>query len=60
VDLQTDQLDGVGEVDVVFDVIGGEILDRSAALVRPGGTLVTVATPPKVQPRNGRAAVRSC
>jgi NADPH:quinone reductase-like Zn-dependent oxidoreductase len=35
-DLKTDQLDGAGEVDVVFDVIGGEILDRSAALVRAG------------------------
>jgi NADPH:quinone reductase-like Zn-dependent oxidoreductase len=53
-DLQTDPLDGAGEVDVVFDVIGGEILDRSAALVRAGGTLVTVATPPTTQPRDGR------
>ena len=54
-DLQTDQLDSAGEVDVVFDVIGGEILDRSAALVRAGGTLVTIATPPTVQPKGGRA-----
>jgi NADPH:quinone reductase-like Zn-dependent oxidoreductase len=30
---------------VVFDVIGGEILERSAALVRAGGTLVTIAEP---------------
>ena len=42
-DLQADQLEDAGEVDVVFDVIGGEILDRSAALVRAGGTLVTIA-----------------
>jgi NADPH:quinone reductase-like Zn-dependent oxidoreductase len=40
---------------VVFDVIGGEILERSAALVRPGGTLVTTIDVPKVQPENGRA-----
>jgi NADPH:quinone reductase-like Zn-dependent oxidoreductase len=40
---------------VVFDVIGGEIRDRSTALLRPGGTLVTVAEPPTVQPRDGRA-----
>jgi NADPH:quinone reductase-like Zn-dependent oxidoreductase len=40
---------------VVFDVIGGEILDRSATLVRAGGALVTIATPPMVQPENGRA-----
>ena len=54
-DLQADQLADAGQVDVVFDVIGGEILDRSAALVRAGGTLVTIATPPTVQPENGRA-----
>lgn len=39
----------------MFDVIGGDILDRSAALVRAGGTLVTIAMPPKVQPKDGRA-----
>src|SRR3954452_20906376 len=49
-DLQADQLDDVGEVDVVFDVIGSEIRDRSAGLVRAGGTLVSIATPPKVRP----------
>jgi NADPH:quinone reductase-like Zn-dependent oxidoreductase len=54
-DLQSDQLEDAGEVDVVFDVIGGNVLDRSAALVRTGGTLVTIATPPMVQPRDGRA-----
>jgi NADPH:quinone reductase-like Zn-dependent oxidoreductase len=40
---------------VVFDVIGGDILARSAALVRAGGTLVTIAEPPKTLPRDGRA-----
>jgi NADPH:quinone reductase-like Zn-dependent oxidoreductase len=54
-DLQSDRLEDAGEVDVVFDVIGGDVLDRSAALVRAGGTLVTIAAPPKVQPREGRA-----
>ena len=54
-DLQADDLADAGEVDVVFDVIGGEILDRSAALVRAGGTLVTIAAPPTVLPDNGRA-----
>ncbi|GAA0400110.1 NADP-dependent oxidoreductase [Streptomyces luteireticuli] len=44
-----------GRADVVLDVIGGEILDRSAALVRAGGTLVTIAAPPKVRPADGRA-----
>jgi NADPH:quinone reductase-like Zn-dependent oxidoreductase len=54
-DLGADRLEDAGEVDVVFDVIGGEILDRSAALVRAGGTLVTIATPPTVRPADGRA-----
>ena len=40
---------------MVFDVIGGEILDRSAALVRSGGALVSIAEPPRIQPDNGRA-----
>lgn len=55
VDLQADKLEGAGAVDLVFDVIGGEILERSAALVRPGGTLVTITGPPGVTPEGGRA-----
>ena len=54
-DLDAEPLEGIGEVDVVFDVIGGDVLERSTALVRPGGTLVTIAMPPTVQPREGRA-----
>ena len=54
-DLEADKLEDAGQVDVVFDVIGGEILDRSAALVRTGGTLVTIARMPTVQPEDGRA-----
>lgn len=54
-DLGADQLEDAGEADVVFDVIGGEILERSAALVRAGGTLVTITDIPKVQPKDGRA-----
>jgi len=54
-DLQAGQLHDAGPVDLVLDVIGGDILDQSAALVRPGGTLVTIAAPPKAQPKDGRA-----
>jgi NADPH:quinone reductase-like Zn-dependent oxidoreductase len=54
-DLDRDELERVGEVDVVLDVIGGDVLERSAPLVRPGGTLVTIAAPPAVRPRDGRA-----
>ncbi|MEN4451539.1 NADP-dependent oxidoreductase [Mycobacterium sp. SM3041] len=54
VDLDTERLEDAGEVDVLLDVIGGDILARSASLVRDGGTLVTIAEPPEVLPRNGR------
>lgn len=55
VDLQTDRLAEAGEVDVVFDALGGEVLARSAPRVRAGGTLVTIASPPQVRPADGRA-----
>ncbi|MFD0433327.1 NADP-dependent oxidoreductase [Streptomyces chartreusis] len=55
VDLQAEKLEDIGEVDVVLDVIGGEILERSTALVRSGGTLVTIAEPVTVHPHDGRA-----
>jgi NADPH:quinone reductase-like Zn-dependent oxidoreductase len=54
-DLQADKLEDAGEVDVVLDVIGGEILDRSAALVRAGGTLVSIARVPTIRPKDGHA-----
>jgi NADPH:quinone reductase-like Zn-dependent oxidoreductase len=44
-------LGSVGDVDVVLDVLGGDILERSIALVRPGGTAVSIASPAK----DGRA-----
>jgi len=55
VDLGNDALEDVGGVDVVFDVIGGDIQKRSAGLIRPGGTLVTVVGPPEARPADGRA-----
>jgi NADPH:quinone reductase-like Zn-dependent oxidoreductase len=42
VDLDNDTLEDVGGVDLVFDVIGKDVQKRSAILIRPGGTLVTV------------------
>jgi NADPH:quinone reductase-like Zn-dependent oxidoreductase len=55
VDLDNDSLEDVGGVDLVFDVIGGDIGKRSAALVRAGGTLVTIAGPPEARPADGLA-----
>ncbi|MBE1604061.1 NADP-dependent oxidoreductase [Actinopolymorpha pittospori] len=55
VDLDNDALEDIGAVDLVFDVIGGDIQKRSAGLIRAGGTLVTVVGPPEAWPTNGRA-----
>lgn len=47
VDLEQDRWeDAVGQVDVVYDIIGGDVLARSPALVKTGGTLVSVMGPP--------------
>src|SRR5690348_14560233 len=53
VDLENDTLEDVGGVDLVFDVIGGDIQKRSATLVRAGGTLVTVVGPAEARPADG-------
>ena len=55
VDLDNDALEDVGCVNLVFDVIGGDVQNRSASLIRAGGTLVTVVGPPKARPAEGLA-----
>jgi NADPH:quinone reductase-like Zn-dependent oxidoreductase len=55
VDLENDALDDVGGVDLVFDVIGGDIGKRSAGLIRAGGTLVTITGPAEARPVDGLA-----
>src|SRR5204863_6658581 len=55
VDLDNDALEDAGGVDLVFDVIGGDIQKRSASLIRAGGTLVTVVGPPEARPAAGLA-----
>jgi NADPH:quinone reductase-like Zn-dependent oxidoreductase len=55
VDLDNDVLEDVGAVDLVFDVIGGDIQRRSANLIRAGGTLVTIVGPPGARPADGLA-----
>ncbi|MFJ3407356.1 NADP-dependent oxidoreductase [Promicromonospora sp. NPDC090134] len=54
VDLENEALEEAGKVDLVFDVFGGEIGNRSAGLVRTGGTLVSIAGSPEVRPAEGR------
>jgi NADPH:quinone reductase-like Zn-dependent oxidoreductase len=55
VDFEGNGLEDVGEVDLVFDVIGGDIAKRSARLIRAGGTLVSIVGPVEESPSDGRA-----
>ena len=38
--------DGVHDVDLVFDTVGGDTLQRSWQVIKPGGVLVTIVSPP--------------
>ena len=55
VDLENDNLEDVGGVDLVFDLIGGDIGKRSARLVRARGTLVSIVGPSEARPVDGLA-----
>ena len=55
VDLENNALKDVGGVDLAFDVIGGDLQKQSAALVRAGGTLVSVVGPAEARPLDGLA-----
>jgi NADPH:quinone reductase-like Zn-dependent oxidoreductase len=55
IDLEGDGLDNANAVDLVFDVVGGDVQRRSAALVKPGGTLVSVVGPVEAHPADGTA-----
>jgi NADPH:quinone reductase-like Zn-dependent oxidoreductase len=55
VDLENDALEDVGKIDLVFDVIGGEIQKRSSGLVKAGGTLVSVVGPVEAKPADALA-----
>jgi NADPH:quinone reductase-like Zn-dependent oxidoreductase len=55
VDLENDALENVNGVDLVLDLIGGDIGKRSARLIRAGGTLVSVVGPSEARPAYGLA-----
>jgi NADPH:quinone reductase-like Zn-dependent oxidoreductase len=55
VDLDSENLEDIGEVDLVFDLIGGDVGKRSARLVRAGGTLVSIVGPSEAQPTGALA-----
>jgi len=47
VDLDAERLeDAISQVDLVFDAAGGQVLVQSASVVKPGGSLVSVAAFP--------------
>lgn len=55
IDLDNEVLEDVGAVDLVFDVIGGDIGKRSARLVRAGGVMVSIVGAVEAQPADGVA-----
>jgi NADPH:quinone reductase-like Zn-dependent oxidoreductase len=55
IDLDHDELESLGVVDLVFDVLGGDLLDRSTKLVASGGAVVSIAEPPRIEPDCGKA-----
>jgi NADPH:quinone reductase-like Zn-dependent oxidoreductase len=38
--------ESIGQVDVVYDIIGGDVLARSSAIVKPGGAIVSIVAEP--------------
>jgi NADPH:quinone reductase-like Zn-dependent oxidoreductase len=54
-DLEKDAIEDLGDVDLVFDVVGGDVQKRSAGLVKAGGTLVSVVGPVETRPGDGLA-----
>jgi NADPH:quinone reductase-like Zn-dependent oxidoreductase len=60
VDLGNNSLEDAGKVDLVFDLIGGDIGKRSARLVRAGGTLVSIVGPSEVNPPRRRGDRLRC
>ena len=46
IDFRTARFDDAERYDVVLDTVGGEILNRSYPVVKPGGALITLQGPP--------------
>ena len=44
IDYRARRFEEAGPVDVIFDTVGGETLDRSWGDLKPGGRLVTIAS----------------
>ena len=47
VDVDSPQMEeSLGDVDVVFDLVGGELMKRCSSMVRPGGVVVSAVESP--------------
>ena len=44
----------VGQVDLVYDTIGGDVLAHSTAIIKPGSTLVSAMAPPQTDRKDIR------
>ncbi len=49
IDYRTEDFTTLRDVDVVFDTVGGETQTRSFLVLKPGGSLITIAMPPDQQ-----------
>lgn len=58
IDARTIRLDELTGIDVVLDTIGGDIQDRSFAVLKPGGVLVSAVSTPD-QEKAARLGVRA-
>jgi NADPH:quinone reductase-like Zn-dependent oxidoreductase len=50
VDLDNEALEDVGGVDLVFDLIGGDVRFRSFPVLKSGGVITHISVPPMTQP----------
>ena len=58
IDVQTSRFEVLTDIDVVLDTIGGDTQDRSFAVLKPGGVLVSAVTAPD-QEKAARHGVRA-
>lgn len=60
IDADSEPFEGASQegVDLVLDLVGGDVLDRSWSVLKPGGTLVSIVEDPSVRVV-GRSDVRS-
>jgi NADPH:quinone reductase-like Zn-dependent oxidoreductase len=54
IDIDSESVEDIGrQVDLVVDLVGGDVLDRSWSVLKPGGTLVSIVDDPSIGARRG-------